>query len=78
MTEAIIGACVAVGLFLIGQVGLAVWFASRINTTVDVLVKAVERLEGELTKVLDLKAIVATLEERLEGVIARLLHLEKQ
>lgn len=72
MTEVYLG----VGVFLVTQIGLAIWLFSKINTTVEMLVKTVDELRQELSKLLDLKAVVTGLEARFEDLLRRILHLE--
>jgi hypothetical protein len=72
VTEVYLG----VGVFLVTQIGLAIWLFSKINTTVEMLVKTVDELRQELSKLLDLKAVVTGLEARFEDLLRRILHLE--
>ncbi len=62
--SAYIGAAVTIGLFLISHLVVAIWFASRVSTRVDVMAATLVTMSADLKGLAALDKRCAVLEER--------------
>jgi hypothetical protein len=61
----IIGALVTIGLFLIGHLGGAIWFASRVSTEMRALVADLQKLTGDVRAIATQNQQIAVLDRRI-------------